>query len=272
MTFEHKQKLRKARLGSHHDTQTRRLMSKARKTNVATWTKDQCTMCGSSAHSTTVHKHNAAAGRRKSKKWRRAVAIGNSARLTGKKTTTKTREKMSRSQTLVQNTPEMKAFHSRHSKEMWAKRTEKEKQVIFEKISAAQVGRMPAALRGRLYEYGRYQMRSTWEVAFAAKLDHWKIEWKYEPRNFFVGKGKWNGRGYVPDFYLPEFDLYVEIKGYLRKDNKRKLQQFRKKYPDTRWMLLQKDDLEMLGIFDTTKVSCRKRVRAAFQSTTLGPE
>lgn len=118
----------------------------------------------------------------------------------------------------------------------------------------------------------RVCMHSSWEVKFAQCLDKWKIKWSYESRKFIVGKGKYPGRVYTPDFYLPEFDLYVEIKGYLRKDNKRKLQQFRKKYPDTRWMLLQKDDLEMLGIFDTTKVLHRKRVRPTFQSTTLGPE
>ena len=42
-------------------------------------------------------------------------------------------------------------------------------------------------------------------------LEDIKWERKTKPFNYF-----WNGKWhlYFPDFYLPEFDLYLEVKGY----------------------------------------------------------
>jgi hypoxanthine phosphoribosyltransferase len=51
------------------------------------------------------------------------------------------------------------------------------------------------------------------EQIFANLLDFYRIAWEYEPRSFPV---QWDTDGnvleaFTPDFYLPEFDLYVEI-------------------------------------------------------------
>jgi hypothetical protein len=51
------------------------------------------------------------------------------------------------------------------------------------------------------------------EEVFANLLDFYLIAWEYEPRSFAV---QWNKDGeaiefFTPDFYLPDFDLYVEI-------------------------------------------------------------
>ena len=58
-------------------------------------------------------------------------------------------------------------------------------------------------------------MDSTWEVACARRLDELGIRWirnsdiklKYTTRGRRV-------RNYIPDFYLPDHDLYIEVKGY----------------------------------------------------------
>lgn len=60
----------------------------------------------------------------------------------------------------------------------------------------------------------RIKMRSRSEVAFAVLADSLSIKWSYEPQRFDLG---WSA--YVPDFYLPEYDHWVEIKGYFRPDN-----------------------------------------------------
>lgn len=44
-------------------------------------------------------------------------------------------------------------------------------------------------------------------------LDFYNIKWLYEPKTFPV---EWNKKGevvqsFTPDFYLPEFDLYIEL-------------------------------------------------------------
>ncbi len=51
------------------------------------------------------------------------------------------------------------------------------------------------------------------EEMFANLLDFYRIAWEYEPRSFPL---QWNKDGnvaeaFTPDFYLPEFDLYVEL-------------------------------------------------------------
>jgi cytidylate kinase len=51
------------------------------------------------------------------------------------------------------------------------------------------------------------------EEVFANLLDFYRIRWDYEPRSFPL---QWDKDGkvseaFTPDFYLPEFDLYVEL-------------------------------------------------------------
>ena len=51
------------------------------------------------------------------------------------------------------------------------------------------------------------------EEKFAEILDHFAIEYEYEPTMFVLGR---NGdgditKGFTPDFYLPELEIYVEI-------------------------------------------------------------
>jgi hypothetical protein len=54
-------------------------------------------------------------------------------------------------------------------------------------------------------------MRSSWEVDFAEEMDRHGVRWQYEPERFDLG---WTT--YMPDFYLPDRQLYIEVKGYLR--------------------------------------------------------
>lgn len=63
------------------------------------------------------------------------------------------------------------------------------------------------AHRWKKYFYRDEIMRSTWEVDFARFLDAANVRWIYEPLI------ELSVRSYYPDFYLPDFDLYVEIKG-----------------------------------------------------------
>ena len=51
------------------------------------------------------------------------------------------------------------------------------------------------------------------EEIFANLLDFYRIAWEYEPRSFPV---QWDREGkvaesFTPDFYLPEFDQYIEL-------------------------------------------------------------
>lgn len=71
------------------------------------------------------------------------------------------------------------------------------------------------------------EMKNESEVDFAHMLDRYQIEWRYEPKAFPV---EWDENGLVttsfrPDFYLPKFDLYLELttmdQRYVRKKNRK---------------------------------------------------
>jgi hypothetical protein len=57
--------------------------------------------------------------------------------------------------------------------------------------------------------YDGYKFRSRLEARWAVFFNAANIEYRYEPEGF-VGIG---GEPYLPDFYLPKFGVYAEVKG-----------------------------------------------------------
>lgn len=56
--------------------------------------------------------------------------------------------------------------------------------------------------------YQGVKYRSRTEARFAAFLDYFKIRHEYEPRKYNL-----DGIIYIPDFWLPDADMWVEMKG-----------------------------------------------------------
>ena len=89
------------------------------------------------------------------------------------------------------------------------------------------------------------------EQIFANLLDFYRIAWEYEPRSFPV---QWDAGGRVsesfsPDFYLPEFDLYVELttmKQSLVTRKNRKIRLLRELYPHLNIQVFYQKDFENL--------------------------
>lgn len=67
--------------------------------------------------------------------------------------------------------------------------------------------------RVKVEEYKGEKFHGKWEIEVAKWLDANGIKWdrKVEPIDYF-----WNNKIhlYYPDFYLPELNLYIEVKGY----------------------------------------------------------
>ena len=89
------------------------------------------------------------------------------------------------------------------------------------------------------------------EEEFARILDMYKIEWLYEPKTFPI---EWDAEGNVtmafsPDFYLPKFDLYLELttmdQNYVTKKNK-KMRKVKELYPGTNIRIVYKKDFAEL--------------------------
>jgi predicted nuclease of restriction endonuclease-like RecB superfamily len=58
-------------------------------------------------------------------------------------------------------------------------------------------------------------MDSSWEVRCAERLDELGVKWERseDMKLLYIDK-KAKTRNYIPDFYLPEYDIYLEVKGY----------------------------------------------------------
>jgi hypoxanthine phosphoribosyltransferase len=91
------------------------------------------------------------------------------------------------------------------------------------------------------------------ERQFARLLDFYQIEWDYEPRSFDV---EWDEAGnvvkrFTPDFYLPAFDMFIEITTMNQKlvtRKNRKVRRLRELYPDVKVKIFyQRDYVQLLA-------------------------
>lgn len=89
------------------------------------------------------------------------------------------------------------------------------------------------------------------EEEFARILDFYQIIWQYEPRTFAI---EWDDEGnfvngFTPDFYLPEYDFYIELttlKQKLVTAKNRKVRLLRQHYPDVNIKMLYRSDYRKL--------------------------
>jgi len=89
------------------------------------------------------------------------------------------------------------------------------------------------------------------EEIFARLLDFYQIAWEYEPRSFPLQWDK-DGRvmeAFTPDFYLPQFDLYVELttmkQEFVTRKN-RKVRLLRTIYPHVNIQVFYQRDMQDL--------------------------
>ncbi|MEX2101872.1 MAG: hypoxanthine phosphoribosyltransferase, partial [Actinomycetota bacterium] len=99
------------------------------------------------------------------------------------------------------------------------------------------------------------------ERQFARLLDFYQIAWDYEPTSFDID---WDATGkvtqrFTPDFYLPQYDLYIEITTLNQKlvtKKNRKVRRLRELYPDVKCKIFyQRDYLSLVtkyGLEDLT--------------------
>jgi hypothetical protein len=93
------------------------------------------------------------------------------------------------------------------------------------------------------------------ERVAAEILDFYRVRWQYEPTTFPI---EWDGNGNViasfsPDFYLPDFDLYIELTTMSQKlvtKKNRKVRRLKELYPDINIKIFyQKDFRRLLARF-----------------------
>ncbi|HTS67078.1 MAG TPA: cytidylate kinase family protein [Candidatus Acidoferrales bacterium] len=128
-------------------------------------------------------------------------------------------------------------------------------------VSAAAEAQLQFQMRFKLSRFGivppanvtlpRKIFANASEEIFANLLDFYRIAWEYEPRSFPI---QYDPDGtvlesFTPDFYLPEFDLYVELttmKQSLVTRKNRKVRLLRELYPHLNIQVFYQKDFENL--------------------------
>jgi len=107
--------------------------------------------------------------------------------------------------------------------------------VVGKKPTSPKAARGKSGIRkdinNNIYFYSR------WEANFARLLNLLNIEWIFQAKTFDL-----RTQTYTPDFYLPKYDIWIEIKNFLSDYSKNRDDKFRKLYPDKNLILILKED------------------------------
>jgi hypothetical protein len=107
----------------------------------------------------------------------------------------------------------------------------------------------PADAGPQPHEVTRFAHNS--ERQFAKLLDFYNIAWEYEPRTFILERDCEGNpvQAFSPDFYLPAYDLYIEITTLNQKlvtKKNRKVRRLREQYPDVKVKIFYQRDYQAL--------------------------
>jgi DNA-directed RNA polymerase subunit RPC12/RpoP len=104
--------------------------------------------------------------------------------------------------------------------------------------------------RAKKYTYfsevaGEVKLDGTWELKYAKYLDSQKVIWKRNKIRFDYINLSGNKATYCPDFWVEDWNTYIEIKGYERDTDHCKWSQFKEPLK-----ILRRKDLVDLGVLD----------------------
>lgn len=93
------------------------------------------------------------------------------------------------------------------------KHTDKTKELLREKALASSHRRLVRSIREYTKKDGTIvKLDSSWEEILATRLDQINVDWvRPDPIKWVDKLGVWHH--YFPDFYLPEYDVYLDPKG-----------------------------------------------------------
>jgi len=118
------------------------------------------------------------------------------------------------------------------------KHTEDAKQKISEKLSINNKGG-----RAKWYTVAGQRVQGTWERNVALKFEELGIRWKKLKTNRDILKYSMDGklRSYTPDFYLEEFNIYLEVKGFWWGRDREKMNIVLKTHKDKKIVIIEKE-------------------------------
>ena len=215
MSEETREKMSKSRLGKKHSEETIEKMSKS-KSNMSEETREKMSKShlGKKHSKESIEKMRKAQSNR-SEETREKMS---KSRL-GKKHSEETIEKMSKAKS-GENHPMYGKKHSEEVKEKISKAKSNMSEETKENMSTAQAIKLlnnrdnnPNKIEVYSKSYNENIYVHKGEVFCSRFLDHLNIKYKYECKSFPYINKKGLTSHYTPDFYLPKYNLYIEVKG-----------------------------------------------------------
>jgi|APSaa5957512535_1039671.scaffolds.fasta_scaffold35462_2 hypothetical protein len=100
--------------------------------------------------------------------------------------------------------------------------------------------------RSKWFTVAGKKVQGTWEQKFAMFLEERKIEWeRCKPWKYTI---KDKEKHYTPDFFLPELNLFIEIKGYWWGNDKEKMIEVQKQHKDKNILIIEDLDFEKYSL------------------------
>ena len=93
----------------------------------------------------------------------------------------------------------------------------------------------------RRLEYKGSHFRTELEYKYAVWLDSYKLTWFYEPKSFYLRDGV-----YTPDFYIMEWNTFVDIPRKITPNIERRIDFFKQAYPNHDLKIMLPEELEQI--------------------------
>lgn len=128
--------------------------------------------------------------------------------------------KLSEKQMAYLGSDRHKAATKKANEVRWSKEgaVEEQRLKIYEAIKRSPESYAASNVCGRVkkYEYREFILTGTWELIVAKFLDLAEVRWTNKIEVPFPYEWQGRTRLYFPDFYLPDYGTYIEVKGYER--------------------------------------------------------
>jgi len=95
-------------------------------------------------------------------------------------------------------------------------------------------------------------LRGTWEVKVSEWLNNQGVMWSRKHYIKYVDDNI--NRTYSPDFYIPNDDLIIEVKGYYSDRDKRKMLLVSEQYPQLKIKFIMKNEIEHIDSIEYSKL------------------
>lgn len=97
--------------------------------------------------------------------------------------------------------------------------------------------------KSKWFKVSGQSVQGTWERDLAIKFNELGVNWIKLKLNSDVWEYIIDGKvkNYTPDFYLPDYDLYLDPKGYWWGNDFKKIEEVKKQHKDKKLLIIEKD-------------------------------